>query len=139
LAAVHQNDRLIVSLQGRATRREVVPAMLVDMLPAGFEIEAVLLRGENGDAPYDFLPKMNVARTREARDDRFVSAFDLNNEDDLGYYEGNRGELARFHIAYVVRAVTPGTFVMPAASIEDMYKPEVTARGEVKRVTIQAR
>jgi uncharacterized protein YfaS (alpha-2-macroglobulin family) len=138
LATVRQNDRLIVSITGRSARRELIPAVLVDMLPAGFEIEAVLLRGENGDAPYGFLPKMNVTRTREARDDRFVAAFDLNNENDYGYYD-NR-EMARgYHVAYVVRAVTPGTFVLPAASVEDMYKPEVMARGEVKRVTIQAR
>ncbi|MBV8166409.1 MAG: alpha-2-macroglobulin family protein, partial [Alphaproteobacteria bacterium] len=75
LATVRQNDRLIVSITGRSTRRELIPAVLVDMLPSGFEIEAVLLRGENGDAPYGFLPKMNVTRTREARDDRFVAAF----------------------------------------------------------------
>ncbi|HML30180.1 MAG TPA: hypothetical protein PKE16_15380, partial [Hyphomicrobium sp.] len=31
-------------------------------------------------------------------------------------------------LAYVVRAVTPGTFVYPAATVEDMYRPERYAR-----------
>jgi alpha-2-macroglobulin len=31
-------------------------------------------------------------------------------------------------VAYIVRAVTPGSFVHPAATIEDMYRPERYAR-----------
>lgn len=31
-------------------------------------------------------------------------------------------------IAYIVRAVTPGSFIHPAATIEDMYRPERYAR-----------
>ncbi len=31
-------------------------------------------------------------------------------------------------VAYIVRAVTPGTFVHPAATVEDMYRPERYAR-----------
>ncbi|MBI3512788.1 MAG: hypothetical protein HY060_01765 [Proteobacteria bacterium] len=139
LDQVRQNDRMIVSIEGRAMRRDLIPAVLVDMLPTGFEIEAMLVRDENGNTPYGFLGPVNVLRTREARDDRFVAAFDLNNQDDASYYDSKRMNLAQFHVAYVVRAVTPGDFVLPAASVEDMYKPEVMARTEVKRVRIQAR
>ncbi len=31
-------------------------------------------------------------------------------------------------MAYVVRAVTPGTFAAPAAVVEDMYRPQFQAR-----------
>ena len=42
-----------------------------------------------------------------------------------------------FNLAYVVRVVSPGTFLLPAASIRDMYRPDVQARGEVGSVTIE--
>ena len=33
-----------------------------------------------------------------------------------------------FHIAYIARAITVGSFAMPAAHAEDMYAPAITAR-----------
>ena len=44
----------------------------------------------------------------------------------------------RFTLAYVVRAVTPGDFVMPGAVIEDMYRPGEFARTAVGRISISA-
>jgi hypothetical protein len=43
-----------------------------------------------------------------------------------------------FNLAYVVRVVSPGRFVLPAASIRDMYRPDVAARTEAGTVTIGA-
>ncbi|WP_366936259.1 hypothetical protein, partial [uncultured Nitratireductor sp.] len=34
----------------------------------------------------------------------------------------------KFRLAYVVRAVTPGVYTHPAASVEDMYRPQLSAR-----------
>ena len=73
---------------------------------------------------------------REARDDRLVVALDLGSdayyyrdwvtdEDKEGDSEAKEG---RFTVAYVVRAVTPGTFTLPEAVVEDMYRPGVMAR-----------
>jgi hypothetical protein len=42
--------------------------------------------------------------------------------------ERGDGDESIFQLAYVVRAVTPGTYVHPAASVEDMYRPELSAR-----------
>jgi uncharacterized protein YfaS (alpha-2-macroglobulin family) len=42
-------------------------------------------------------------------------------------------------VAYVVRAVTPGSFVHPAATVEDMYRPDRFARTAAGRLTITAR
>jgi hypothetical protein len=49
----------------------------------------------------------------EFRDDRFTAAF-----------ERKRGDPAVFTVAYVVRAVSPGTYVRPQARVEDMYRPD---------------
>jgi hypothetical protein len=126
LAAVKQNDRYIVILSGRAASDRVHPSVVVDLLPAGFEIEAVLQFEDgvtdNGNGPYPFVGRLSWPSVAEARDDRFVAAIDLVNRND-------------FTLAYLVRAVTPGSYQLPGAVIEDMYRPGVfgrTAPGSVK-------
>jgi uncharacterized protein YfaS (alpha-2-macroglobulin family) len=42
-------------------------------------------------------------------------------------------------LAYVVRAVTPGSYVLPATQVEDMYNPDIFARTSAQRVTILSR
>ena len=49
----------------------------------------------------------------EFRDDRFTAAFNR-----------ERGDKAVFTVAYIVRAVSPGKYVLPQAYIEDMYRPD---------------
>ena len=49
----------------------------------------------------------------EYRDDRFVAAFDR-----------APSQPAIFTVAYIVRAVSPGRYVHPPATVEDMYRPE---------------
>ena len=44
--------------------------------------------------------------------------------------------LGKTSLAYIVRAVSPGTFRLPAASVEDMYRPDYRARSETGTVTI---
>ena len=39
-------------------------------------------------------------------------------------------------LAYLVRAVTPGTFHHPAPSVEDMYRPMFRAVGEAGSVVV---
>ena len=40
-------------------------------------------------------------------------------------------------VAYVVRAVTPGTYARPGAQIEDMYAPSYHARGEAGTLEVK--
>ena len=42
-------------------------------------------------------------------------------------------------LAYIVRAVSPGTFVHPAATVEDMYRPERYARTAAGTLTVSAK
>lgn len=128
LAAVRQNDRLVIVVAGKASADRLHPAIVADLLPAGFEIEAVLTpedgAQEGASGPYKWIGPISYTKVAEARDDRFVAALDLfNNENG-------------FTLAYVARAVTPGEYVFPGAVIEDMYRPGVFARTEVSKVTI---
>jgi len=127
--AIRQNDRLVIVIAGKADADRLHPAVIADLLPAGFEIEAVL-RPEDGaqdgasSGPYKWAGKLSWTKVAEARDDRFVAAIDL--------YDNRNG----FTLAYLVRAVTPGDYVFPGAVIEDMYRPGVFARTAVSKIKI---
>ena len=43
-----------------------------------------------------------------------------------------------FTFAYILRAVTPGRYKVPAVEVEDMYKPELRARGVSGQLTVAA-
>ena len=112
---------------------------LLDLLPSGFEIEGVVQRNDDGSTIYPFLPVQAVANVSEARDDKFVTTFDIGSS----YQPTDPKEAAKqpkptFHFAYIVRATVPGTFVVPAAVVEDMYAPDVRARTNMGAMTIAA-
>ena len=97
--------------------------MVNDPLPAGFEIDNPnLLR--SGDVKS--LPWLNTdanVRNSEFRDDRFLAAVD---------HYGKK----EFQLAYILRAVAPGDYHHPAASVEDMYRPFYRARTDEGRVQV---
>ncbi|WP_119169096.1 alpha-2-macroglobulin family protein [Algihabitans albus] len=118
-----QNDQAVVILSGRVTDGRAHQALVVDLLPAGVELESVLAgRGTARDG-FAFLPELTRPLYEAQRDDRYVAAVDL-----------SAGET--FILAYVVRAVTPGDFALPAPFVEDMYAPDVFARGESGRLAV---
>ena len=43
-----------------------------------------------------------------------------------------------FTVAYVVRAVSPGRYVLPQAYVEDMYRPDRFGRTAVGTVEVEA-
>jgi len=138
LARLTQNDRVVVSLEGQVTGRLKHELVILDLLPAGFEIEAVVQREEGGSSRFSFLSPLSATAVREARDDRFVAA--VNIRDDGPYSDDDDlAERGLFHVAYIVRAITPGSYVLPAASVEDMYRPAIVARSAAGRVAIAAR
>lgn len=95
-------------------------------VPAGFELEIPRLSGERQQVT-------DLDRSKptfeEYRDDRYMAAWSL----ERGY-QSLGGEDAT--VAYVMRAVTPGEFIVPAGIVEDMYRPEYRANSAEGRVTI---
>jgi uncharacterized protein YfaS (alpha-2-macroglobulin family) len=121
--AVTQNDRFVVLIEGRSENQREQQALVVDLLPAGFEIENPALGGEKEKTAFGFLPPLTEPAFTAARDDRFVAALDLRGDE-------------RFAVAYLVRAVTPGRFALPGSFVEDMYSPRYHARGAASTITI---
>ncbi len=134
LSAVRQNDRIVVLIQGQMENNIYREMAVMDLLPAGFEIETVL-----SSRIHDWLPELTSTRAAEARDDRFVAAFDRGNR-YRPHVTDSEGRVIRpsFAVAYVARAITPGTFVQPPAYAEDMYAPRISGRTAMGTVTITA-
>ena len=124
LTDVVQGDRMIVKLTMTPQRLAYSSYVIADLLPAGFEIEAVVEPGEGApNGPYSFLGQLARPNIAEKRDDRFVASVET------------IGRVPQ-HFAYVVRAVTPGDFTLPGAVAEDMYRTDVLARTVSGRVQI---
>ena len=106
---------------------------IIDLLPAGLEIEQPL-KGDDAKA-YPFLGALTDAGRQDARDDRFVAAFDIGQR-----YRPLRPKgpepTPSFHIAYIARAVSVGRFALPAADVVDMYAPAIHARTGMGQMTI---
>jgi alpha-2-macroglobulin len=116
LAGVHQNERFVVVLTVTGFDANTAQLLVTDLLPGGFEVDNPHLVGSADLTNFKWLSQVEVAHT-EFRDDRFVAALERENNAPR-----------RFQLAYVVRAVTPGRYAHPAASVEDMYRPEMSAR-----------
>lgn len=93
-----------------------------DPLPGGFEIDNPNLIRSGDIAELGWLKTANTQMV-EFRADRFVAAVD-------------HRDASAFQLAYVVRAVTPGAYHHPAATVEDMYRPAYRANTDTTRVTV---
>jgi alpha-2-macroglobulin len=122
-ATVKQGTRLVTVLEVTPYSGGEARLMVNDPLPAGFEIDNPNLIAGGDIAAFDWLTTVEDTRHTEFRQDRFLAAVDWYGSDP-------------FRLAYVVRAVSPGTFHLPAASVEDMYRPDYRARSETGSVTI---
>jgi uncharacterized protein YfaS (alpha-2-macroglobulin family) len=116
-AQLRQNDLLVAVISGEVLTHEDHQALVVDLLPAGLEIENARLAHHTSASELQWLPPLSNTLHSEFRDDRFVAALDLDQQH------------RRFTVAYLVRAVTPGAYRLPAVFVEDMYKPWYHARG----------
>ncbi|MDI1258487.1 alpha-2-macroglobulin [Aquabacterium sp.] len=123
-------EMFIVRLRVQA-KQHIKDGLVVDRIPAGFEIENLNI--SQGTQAKDYAVEgVNLAAAMDSkriqhvefRDDRFVVAADLDNN--------------RQDFFYLVRAVTPGKFVVPATFAEDMYRPELRGVGKAEPdITVQ--
>ncbi|HVU43063.1 MAG TPA: alpha-2-macroglobulin family protein, partial [Xanthobacteraceae bacterium] len=126
-AHVKQNTRLVVVLKITEAQPQFGRVMVADYLPAGFEIDnpRLVSSGDTGTLPW--ITDAGQPVDTEFRDDRFTAAFNR-----------KRGDPAIFTVAYVVRAVSPGKYVRPQASVEDMYRPDRFGRTATESVEVTA-
>lgn len=120
---VQTGDRFVAVLTINPFEKGGARLMVNDPLPAGFEIDNPNLL-EGGDVrELDWL-ETAWAESSEFRSDRFLAAVDWRSD-------------RPFSLAYVVRAVSPGTYHHPAASVEDMYRPQYRANTDAGRLVVR--
>ncbi|ECV2498883.1 alpha-2-macroglobulin family protein [Salmonella enterica subsp. enterica serovar Reading] len=123
LSSLRSGELVLVWLTVVADRN-VPDALVVDLLPAGLELENQNLADssaslpESGSEVQNLLNQMQQADIQymEFRDDRFVAAVVVN--------EGQPVTLV-----YLARAVTPGTYQLAQPQVESMYVPQWRATG----------
>jgi uncharacterized protein YfaS (alpha-2-macroglobulin family) len=119
-----QNERYVVVLNVTETNDWPSRIVVTDLLPAGFEIDNPSIVNSANLANFDWIEEVQAAHT-EFRNDRFVAAFDR-----------AQGDNRQITLAYVVRAVTPGVYDHPAAQVDDMYRPQFSARTAMGKMEV---
>ncbi len=117
-----QGDLVVAELTITATAERLENVAVVDLLPAGLEIENTRLQSragidwieDNGFQP-DYL---------DIRDDRLVL-----------YGDFRQGETVKFY--YALRAVTAGTFKLPPVRAEAMYAPTKASVASSGRIVVR--
>ncbi len=120
---LRSGELVLVHLAVRA-RQRVPDALVVDLLPAGLELENQNLAqsaaslADAGSNVREWHRAMQAGRIKhqEYRGDRYVAAVDVD-----GY--------GTTHLLYLARAVTPGSYRVPLPQVESMYRPSWQALG----------
>ena len=127
VSKVKQNDRFAVVLKITEAKPEFGHIMVSDYLPAGFEIDNPHLVSSGDAGTLSWIEDGAEPENTEFRDDRFTAAIDRAANDN-----------SIFTVAYVVRAVSPGKYVLPQAYVEDMYNPSRYGRTGTGSVEVRS-
>lgn len=122
-AMVKAGTRLVAVLEITPFDAGEARLMVADPLPAGFEIDNPALLDSARLTGLEWLEVETDVTHSEFRQDRFLTAIDRQSGD-------------AFRLAYMLRAVSPGSYHHPAASVEDMYRPAYRAQTGAGRVTV---
>ena len=124
LDQLKQNTVFVLLIEGRADDAQDHRAVLVQGLPAGWEIAGRLASGKTAGMPW--LGELTETEAQPAADDRFSATVQLTKDQPT------------FRIAVRLRAVTPGIFELPGAVLSDMYRPAIFARQNTGRIKVLA-
>jgi alpha-2-macroglobulin len=126
-AKTSQNQRFAVVLKITESTPQYGRIIVADYLPAGFEIDNPRLVSSGDTGTLDWIENAAEPVYSEFRDDHFAAAFDRTAKSPTV-----------FTVAYVVRAVSPGTYVQPQAFVEDMYRPDRFGRTGTGSIEVSA-
>lgn len=121
---IASGDLVLVEVRLSNYWQRLPDLMLVELLPAGFELENQNMDNSikfdniqiDGEKVSEILAK-SPFKHREFRFDRYIETYDLD------------PSIRQQRSFYLMRAVTPGSYQLPTAKVEDMYHPTVFAVG----------
>ena len=128
IATAKQNERYVVLLTVTEAKPQFGRVALTDYVPAGFEIDNPQLVSSAHTGGLSWITQGANPVHTGFRDNRFVAAFDRKSDSPVV-----------FRVAYMVRAVSPGDYVLPQAVVEDMYRPDRFGRTDSGTVKVTAR
>ena len=120
-----QGQRLLAVVTVRSDVKRQARLIVDNPLPAGFEIDNPSLLRSADIAQVPDLDLLDAPAHREFRSDRFVAAVERDDDDP-----------ETFQLGYLLRAVSPGSFAQPPASLEDMYEPARRAWTDAGRASV---
>ena len=126
---VPHGELVIAEIEIQSKSDDISNIVIVDMLPAGLEIENPRLESRQGS---DWLEKRYEKQQRlypdymDIRDDRLILFGDVYRNHPRVFY-------------YALRAVSPGTFAVPSIKAEAMYNPVITSLASASSMTIEPR
>ncbi|MDR3346347.1 MAG: alpha-2-macroglobulin family protein [Campylobacteraceae bacterium] len=135
LGELKSGDLIIVVLNVTTSLNRLPDALVVDLLPAGLELEnqnlghsSVSLQNSEAMSTNQELIKQAASTTiihQEFRDDRYIAAIDV-------------GKYNPATLVYLARAVSPGTYAVPPPYVESMYNPSYFSIGSsVSKLTVK--
>ncbi len=127
---LNEGDLLIGAIEVRSNQA-MNDALVVDLVAGGLEVENLNLtdasQWENVTLDGVTLSERGIEATirfEEYRDDRYVAAIQMYAESTAKLY-------------YLVRAVSPGDYIVPPPTVEDMYRPSLRAVGQAVPERVQ--
>jgi uncharacterized protein YfaS (alpha-2-macroglobulin family) len=126
LTKARQNDRFAVVLKITEPKPQFAHVMVSDYLPAGLEIDNPHLVSSGNSGTLDWIGDGAEPVNTEFRDDRFTAAIDRATDSK-----------SVFTVAYVVRAVSPGNYLLPQAYVEDMHNPSRYGRTSTETAEVR--
>jgi uncharacterized protein YfaS (alpha-2-macroglobulin family) len=121
---VRAGEKVIGRITVRTLGSSLYDAVIALPLPGGLEIENQKYTEGQNDSSYDEENSRYYYSSRtEARDDRLLLFVD---------YIGKE-----FKWNFSMRAITPGTFILPPVAAEGMYSPGIRSVGTTSTITIK--
>ena len=119
---IHQNDRVVVVIEGSRTTYNIQNPLITDWIPAGFELENPHITGIDAVSGLRWIAAQSKTDNVNYRTDRYEAALA---ETDEAYMDEDGINV--FRVAYVMRAVTVGEYTLTSAKVEDMYQAHYRA------------
>jgi uncharacterized protein YfaS (alpha-2-macroglobulin family) len=123
LDTLRQNTTFVLLIELRSETNDRHEAMLIHGLPAGWEIASRLPAGDIAGMPW--LGTLTEVDSQPALDDRYAAAVTITPQRPFA------------RVAVRLRAVTPGSFELPGAEAQDMYRPGIFARQNAARIEVR--
>ncbi|WP_414040983.1 alpha-2-macroglobulin family protein [Acidithiobacillus sp. M4-SHS-6] len=126
-----QNTVFVAVLKG-AISDNLPHRVLLDMgLPPGWELAGDTSAGKAHGLPW--LKDLSTPEATAATDDRYEAAFKMAPKNSRAF-DGDG--IPAFKTAILLRAVTPGHYLLPGVSVSDMFHPSILARTSGRKVSV---